>query len=66
MSRNDSTDILMERIGVFQGRSQTNLRSANVEMSQLLKKEINESKETVERVKRGHSIFDLAIVQEAQ
>ena len=35
-------------------------------MSQLLKNEINASKETVERVKRGHSIFDLEIVQEAQ
>ena len=32
----------------------------------MLKSEINFSKETVERVKRGHSIFDLDIVQEAQ
>jgi len=28
-------------------------------MSQLLRSEIMASKETVERVKRGHSIFDL-------
>ena len=64
LARNDSSDLLMERVGQnhMSGRSATNLRKANVEMSQLLKTEINFSKETVERVKRGHSIFDLEIV----
>ena len=64
LARNDSSDLLMENVGHRQnaGRSETNLRKANVEMSQLLKHEINYSKETVERVKRGHSIFDLDIV----
>ena len=68
MARNDSSDLLMTKVGHVntQGKSATNLRKANVEMSQLLKHEINFSKETVERVKRGHSIFDLDIVQEAQ
>jgi len=65
--RNDSGDLLMERVGQpDKGRSVSNLRQANLQMSQLLKNEINFSKETVERVKRGHSIFDLDIVQEAQ
>ena len=91
MARNDSSDLLMTKIGQQmrpqqgfpremqpKGKSATNLRKvntemsqptnlrkANIEMSQLLKHEINVSKETVERVKRGHSIFDLDIVQEA-
>ena len=63
LARNNSSDLLMEHVGHQNaGRSETNLRKANIEMSQLLKDEINYSKETVERVKRGHSIFDLPIV----
>jgi len=56
----------MERIGQPQAHSVSNLRKVNFDLSQRLKTEINYSKETVERVKRGHSIFDLDIVQEAQ
>ena len=52
----------MERTGQPQAHSVSNLRKVNFELSQRLKTEINFSKETVERVKRGHSIFDLDIV----
>ena len=33
LARNDSSDLLMERVGSVQGRSAINLRKANVEMS---------------------------------